>query len=155
MRIFTRVVTAATIAFLVAGSAFADAEPKQGYLSVMGSYIDDDTSRGVQDGVKGGRFGFGYAFTDLANIEGYVQLLRSRATSAAGPTRSLQASGLTCSAYSAAPNASAPTCMPASATLTSTRWVRAATVVVFSAGAASCSTYSIRTLPCVASSVVK
>ena len=74
MRIFTRFVTAATIVFLVAGSAFADAEPEQGYFSVMGSYIDDDTSRGVQDGVKGGQFGFGYALDGGINIEAFMSV---------------------------------------------------------------------------------
>ena len=93
MRIFTRVVTAATIAFLVAGSAFADAEPKQGYFSVMGSYIDDDTSRGVQDGVKGGQLGFGYAFTDLANIEGYVSVASLKGDIGGGPDQELTGFG--------------------------------------------------------------
>ena len=81
MRIITRVVTAAIIAFMVTGSAFADSEPGQGYFSVMGSYIDDDTDRNVQDGIKGGQFGFGYALNDWANIEGYV----SAASLSGGP----------------------------------------------------------------------
>jgi len=74
MRILTRVVTAAIMAFMVTGSAFADAEPGQGYFSVMGSYIDDDTDRGVEDAFKGGQFGFGYALNDWANIEGFLSV---------------------------------------------------------------------------------
>ena len=32
-----------------AGDAIADAEVGQGYFSIMGSYIDDDDERGVDD----------------------------------------------------------------------------------------------------------
>ena len=74
MRIFTCVVAATSIAFLGAGSAFADAEADQGYFSVMGSYIDDDEDRNVQDGIRGGQFGFGYAINDAFNIEGFLSV---------------------------------------------------------------------------------
>ena len=51
MRISTCVVTAAFFAFLGASNAFADAEAGQGYFSVMGSYIDDDKDRDVEDAI--------------------------------------------------------------------------------------------------------
>lgn len=69
MRIFTCVVAATVIAFAGAENALADAESGQGYFSVMGSYIDDDSDRGVDDGINGGQFGFGYALNDAFNVE--------------------------------------------------------------------------------------
>ena len=72
MRILTRVVSAAIMAFMVTGSAFADAEQGQGYFSVMGSYIDDDKDRNVDDGIRGGQFGLGYAYSDALNIEAFL-----------------------------------------------------------------------------------
>jgi OOP family OmpA-OmpF porin len=74
MRIINCVVAATFIAFLGAGNAFADAEAGQGYFSVMGSYIDDDKDRGVDDGVKGGQFGFGYAMNDAFNVEAMLSV---------------------------------------------------------------------------------
>lgn len=71
MRTFTCVVAATFIAFLGAENAFADAEAGQGYFSVMGSYFDDDTDRGVEDGINTGQFGFGYAVNDLLNVEAF------------------------------------------------------------------------------------
>ncbi|MCP4302700.1 MAG: OmpA family protein [Gammaproteobacteria bacterium] len=69
MKIYTCVVAATFFAFLGAGNAFADAEAGQGYFSVMGSYIDDDVGRNVEDGLNGGQFGFGYAASDAFNVE--------------------------------------------------------------------------------------
>ena len=69
MRIFTCVVAATFIAFLGTGDALADAEAGQGYFSIMGSYIDDDKDRGVEDDFNGGQLGFGYAINDALNIE--------------------------------------------------------------------------------------
>ncbi|MBT8089623.1 MAG: OmpA family protein [Gammaproteobacteria bacterium] len=74
MRIFTCVVAAIFIAFLGTGNALADAEAGQGYFSIMGSYIDDDNDRNVDDDFKGGQFGFGYALNDWANLEGFVSV---------------------------------------------------------------------------------
>ena len=68
MRILTCVVAATAFGLLATSNAFADAEPGQGYFSVMGSYIDDDKDRGVDDGVNGGQFSFGYAVNDEYNI---------------------------------------------------------------------------------------
>lgn len=72
MRISTCVVTAAFFAFLGASNAFADAEAGQGYFSVMGSYIDDDKDRDVEDAINGGQFGLGYALNEKFNVEGIV-----------------------------------------------------------------------------------
>ena len=69
MRILTCVVTAICFAALGTGNAHADAEPGQGYFFVMGSYVDDDTERGVEDDITTGQFGFGYALNDALNIE--------------------------------------------------------------------------------------
>ena len=68
MRILTCVVAATAFGLLATSNAFADAEPGQGYFSVMGSYIDDDKDRGVDDGFNGGQFSFGYAVNDEYNI---------------------------------------------------------------------------------------
>ena len=111
MRILTCVVAATIIAFLGAGNALADAEPGQGYFSVMGSYVDDDDDRGVEDDFNGGQLGFGYAINDEYNIEAIFRSIGPMAILAAGPTTNIWASASTCSVCSAAPNASARTCM--------------------------------------------
>ena len=72
MRTFTCVVAATFIAFMWAENAFADAETGQGYLSIMGSYIDDDEDRDVEDGIRGGQLSMGYAFDERWNIEAFV-----------------------------------------------------------------------------------
>lgn len=68
MKAFTSSFAALVLALTSAG-ALADAAQGQGYFSVMGSYVDDDDDRGVDDGVNGGQFGFGYAITQEWNIE--------------------------------------------------------------------------------------
>ncbi len=73
MRTFTCVVAATFIAFTGTENAFADAEPGQGFLSVMGSYIDDDENRNVEDGFRGGQLGMGYALNEKWSLEGYIQ----------------------------------------------------------------------------------
>ena len=70
MRIFTCVVSAACFAVLGLGDAHAEAEPGQGYFFAMGSYVDDDSKRGVEDDITTGHFGFGYVLNDALNIEG-------------------------------------------------------------------------------------
>jgi len=74
MRIITCVVAATAIAFISTGNAFADAETGQGYFSVMGSYVDDDEDRGIDDDIKGAQFGLGYALTDAVNIEAMLSI---------------------------------------------------------------------------------
>lgn len=85
MRIFTCVVAVTLVAFLGAGNAFADAEAGQGYFSIMGSYIDDDEDRGIQDGVNGGQFGFGYGLNDAVNIEALLSIASNSGDSGGGP----------------------------------------------------------------------
>ena len=62
-------VAATLVAVLGAGEAFAEAEAGQGYFTVMGSYIDDDDDRNVEDGINGGQLGLGYAMNEAWNIE--------------------------------------------------------------------------------------
>ncbi|NNF40454.1 MAG: OmpA family protein [Woeseiaceae bacterium] len=66
----TGIAAAALIAFLFAGDALADAEAGRLYFSVMGSYVDDDQDRGIDDGFNGGQTSIGYAVNDWLNIEG-------------------------------------------------------------------------------------
>ena len=67
---------------LAAGDVLADAEAGQGYFSVMGSYVDDDPERGVDDGLNGGQFSLGKALNQNWNVEALY--MTSRASSAAG-----------------------------------------------------------------------
>lgn len=69
MRVFICAIAAVLVVITTAGNAFADAANGQGYFSVMGSYIDDDDDRNIDDGVNGGQFGFGWAFQRPWNIE--------------------------------------------------------------------------------------
>jgi OOP family OmpA-OmpF porin len=85
MRIFTCVIAATFIAFLGTGDAFAEAEAGQGYFTVMGSYIDDDKDRGVEDDFAGGQFGFGYAINDEYNIEAVFTMAWLDGDSGASP----------------------------------------------------------------------
>ena len=66
------IVVAAAVAIGGAGNAFADAEQGQAYYSVMGSYIDDDRDRNVDDGINGFQIGLGKALTETWNIEGIL-----------------------------------------------------------------------------------
>jgi len=72
MRTFTCVVAATFIALMGTESALADAEAGQGFLSIMGSYIDDDEDRNVEDGFRGGQLGIGYAISENINLAAYV-----------------------------------------------------------------------------------
>ncbi len=75
MRLFLSVIAAILVA-VPAGSAFADAAEGQAYFSVMGTYVDDDDDRDIEDGVNGGQFGFGYGLSEGWNIEGLFQAAR-------------------------------------------------------------------------------
>lgn len=68
----------AIIAFAGSGSAIADVESGQGYFSIMGSYIDDDKDRGVDDEFNGGQLGFGYAMNEKWNIEAILSLANAK-----------------------------------------------------------------------------
>lgn len=69
MRTLICIAAASLIALAGTQNAFAEAEQGQAYFSVMGSYIDDDKDRGLEDGINGGQFSLGYAITDNVNIE--------------------------------------------------------------------------------------
>ncbi len=73
MRTLICAVAVTAVALAGADTAVADAEAGQGYFSVMGTYMDDDKDRGVEDGINGGQFGFGKAVNDALNIEFTVQ----------------------------------------------------------------------------------
>jgi len=73
MRFFLGIIVLAMVGLLGAEKSFADAEAKQGYFTVMGSYIDDDKDRNVEDGVSGGQFGIGYSLSEHFNIEAMYQ----------------------------------------------------------------------------------
>ncbi len=74
MRTFTCVVAAAVVALLGTGNALADAEAGQGYFTVMGTYVDDDKDRAIEDDTNGGQFGFGRAINDAVNVEAYFSM---------------------------------------------------------------------------------
>ncbi len=80
MRTFICVATATVIAFAGAQNAFADAEAGQGYFSVMGSYVDDDKDRGLEDAINGAQFSIGKAISDTWNIEALVSVGTAKAT---------------------------------------------------------------------------
>lgn len=81
MKYITCVVAATFVAFGSVTTAWADAEADQGYFSFLGSYIDDDSDRNVEDAINGGQISIGYALNERWNIEGVV--------SAASPQRGL------------------------------------------------------------------
>lgn len=69
MKAFTSALAAILLAMTSAGVANADATAGQAYFTVMGSYVDDDNDRAVDDGINGGQFGFGKALDDQWNVE--------------------------------------------------------------------------------------
>ena len=83
MKRMTIVLASAVLALVGAGQAFADAEAKQGYYSIMGSYMDDDKDRNVEDGFVGGQFGVGYALDDYWNVEAVLSGYEAKS---GGPT---------------------------------------------------------------------
>ena len=63
------------LVLVCAGStAYGDARDDEGYFSVMATYIDDDDISRLDDGLRGGQFGFGRAFSQWWNIEGYLSV---------------------------------------------------------------------------------
>ena len=71
MKVFLR--TALFLAVCYGSFAHADAQPGQGYISPMGTYIDDDPDRAVEDDLAGGQIGFGIVLNDAWNLEGIIQ----------------------------------------------------------------------------------
>lgn len=80
MRTFICIAAATVITFAGAQTAFADAEAGQGYFSVMGSYIDDDKDRGLEDAINGGQISLGKAISEGWNIEALVSVGSAKAT---------------------------------------------------------------------------
>ncbi len=76
MKVSICVLAAVMVTFAAAEDAFADASEGQSYFSVMGSYIDDDDDRNIEDGIDGGQFSFGYAFHKDWNVEAMVSASR-------------------------------------------------------------------------------
>lgn len=70
MKSFLR--TALVLAVLCGSYAHADALPGQNYLSIMGSYVDDDNGRGVDDEVGGVQLGLGFVLNERWNLEANV-----------------------------------------------------------------------------------
>ena len=54
--------------------ANAEAEPGQGSISILGSYIDDDPERAVDDEIAGGQLGLGYAVNERWDVELFLQV---------------------------------------------------------------------------------
>ena len=59
------------ISILPLSSAMAEAEKGDNYVMAVGSYFDDDDDRGVNDGFRGFRLGYGRAIHQSWNLEGY------------------------------------------------------------------------------------
>jgi len=78
MRTLICAVAATVVALAGANTALADAESGQGYFSVMGTYMDDDKDRGVEDGINGGQISIGQALNDAINIEFLVQIAATK-----------------------------------------------------------------------------
>ncbi len=72
MRILAVAVATIAVTFLSAEDAHAEAEDGQSYFSVMGTFLEDDKDRGVEDGISGGQMSLGYVLNDAWNIEGMV-----------------------------------------------------------------------------------
>ena len=79
MKRITFVLASALLAVVGAGTALADAEPKQAYYSVMGSYLDDDKDRNVEDGINGGQFSIGYVLDSAWSIEALLSAAEAKA----------------------------------------------------------------------------
>ena len=80
MRTIICVAAAAVMALGGAQCAFAEAEAGQSYFSVMGTYTDDDSARGLEDAINGGQFSLGYALSDTINIAAMLSASDSKAT---------------------------------------------------------------------------
>jgi len=67
-----RATIVSVMVLLLPAAALADAQTSQGYVTGMLSYYDDDPERAVDDGVKGGKIGLGWAFHDYWNVEAFI-----------------------------------------------------------------------------------
>ena len=80
MRILVCAVLTTALVFFAADSAVADAEAGQGYFTIMGTYMDDDKARGLEDAINGGLMGAGYAINDRWNVEGFISFAYAKST---------------------------------------------------------------------------
>jgi OOP family OmpA-OmpF porin len=80
MRTIICVVVAATFALGAPQTAIAGNSAEQGYFSIMGSYVDDDKLRGLEDAVNGFAFDLGYGLNDNWNLEAGLTLAAPKAT---------------------------------------------------------------------------
>jgi OOP family OmpA-OmpF porin len=71
MKVFLR--TALLFSVLCSSFVFADAQPGQNYLSVMGTFVDDDKKRGADDELAGAQLGLGFLLNERWNLEAIVQ----------------------------------------------------------------------------------
>ena len=94
MRTIICVVAATAFAFLGMQTAHADAEPGQGYFSIMGSYIDDDSRRGLEDAVNGGQLGMGYAISETINFEAMLSVATPKSSRSGQPGEEHTALGI-------------------------------------------------------------
>lgn len=81
MRTFTCIAITAIFALAGTQNVFADSEPGQGHFSIMGTYMDDDTERGLEDAVNGLQIGLGTALNENWNVEGMLSFASPKATS--------------------------------------------------------------------------
>jgi len=80
MRTFMCIAVATVVAFAGTQNAFADAEAGQGYFSVMGTYMDDDKARGLEDAINGGQFSIGKAINEVWNVEALISVASPKPT---------------------------------------------------------------------------
>ena len=78
MRTLICAVAVTVVALAGVNTAFADAEPGQGYFSVMGTYLDDDKDRFIDDAINGGQISMGQAINDAVNLEFLVQIAAAK-----------------------------------------------------------------------------
>ena len=64
----------AALALTAPQPAMAGNDAGQGYFSIMGSYVDHDEPRGLEDSINGVAFDLGYGISDIWNIEAGVTL---------------------------------------------------------------------------------
>ncbi len=74
MRITLCVFAAMSIVLLGAENALAEAEAGQGYFTGAFTYVDDDEDRNLEDGIRGGQMGVGYALHEHWNVEGFLSM---------------------------------------------------------------------------------
>ncbi|NNF48791.1 MAG: OmpA family protein [Woeseiaceae bacterium] len=80
MRTIICAVVVAAFALSAPQAAIAGNSADQGYFSMMGSYVDDDEPRGLEDAINGFAFDLGYGINDNWNLEAGLTLAGPKAT---------------------------------------------------------------------------